>query len=366
MSKDAQKNPPLHPISVGPARAPHHNLFMVVRRKLRTGKGDSSRRAHGRRRAVALEPLAQEYLRERRLAGMSVATLNQDRWGLARIAAVTDTLPIDRAAALAIFDVGLKPTSLGQLVSVVKRIFRWVEEIHGIPSPIKGFRPKTGRRSMPRVLTEMEIEALLAVARKPLLLALVMLILDTGLRIGEVESLTKQSIKRFAGRIVLEVEGKTGERGVPMSPYVADMIEALGDDVLIWKSRTGRALKADALQKRIRRLMKKAGMSGPRLGPHSLRHTYATAFIVNGGDVAFLKDLLGHDSIETTEKYVTLAAVHLHAAHGRYGLSAVMGWGEDKLLRPPTPAHVTVSGGVITHVSDAWICDVPDPATMDS
>ena len=43
-----------------------------------------------------------------------------------------------------------------------------------------------------------------------------------------------------------------------------------------------------------------------------------------------------------------------------------MGWGADKRLRPPTPAHVTVSGAVSTHVSDAWNCDVPDPATMDS
>ena len=71
---------------------------------------------------------------------------------------------------------------------------------------------------MPRVLTEMEIEALLAVARKPLLLALVMLILDTGLRIGEVESITKQSIKRFAGRIVLQVEGKPANVGFQCLP----------------------------------------------------------------------------------------------------------------------------------------------------
>ena len=216
------------------------------------------------------------------------------------------------------------------------------------------------------MLTEDQIEALLAAATKPLQQALVALILDTGLRIGEVEDLTKENIRRSAGRMEVVVEGKVGERGVPVSPHVVEMLEALGDDVLIWKSRTGRRLRAGDLAKLVMRLMKRSGLTGKRLGPHTLRHTFATNFIINGGDVAVLKDLLGHRTIATTQKYVTLAAVHLHDAHRRFGLTAVMGLGTGKSRPQPQPPHVKVTGGVVTHCEDEWICPVPDATVMDS
>ena len=107
-------------------------------------------------------------------------------------------------------------------------------------------------------------------------------------------------------------------------------------------------------------MMARAGITGRRLGPHTARHTFATRFIRRGGDVAVLKELLGHKSIQMTQKYVTLAGRDLHAAHAKF--AAQLDLGGAKLHRP---AHVTVYRGVKTHVEEEWACPVPDPATME-
>ena len=58
----------------------------------------------------------------------------------------------------------------------------------------------------------------------------------------------------------------------------------------------------DALRSLATRLAKRSGVS--RLHPHLLRHTYATRFLLNGGDVFLLKQNLGHTSLAMVEKYV--------------------------------------------------------------
>ena len=340
---------------------------MVSRRKLKTG---GSRRAQPagrsrRRRSLTMEQVAEEYRRERKNQGVSLATSRQDGWGLAKIMAVTDTLPIDRATAIRIFDGNYKGTSRNQLIGLVKKLFKWVEEVHGIPNPIANYRAIPARRSEPKVLTQDEIRRLLDVARTLQNVALVMLIIDTGLRIGEAHSVTKASLLRYDDRLEVEVTGKTGMRRVPVSPVVFDMLMALGNGDVIWTTKQGKAVKVEALQSRFRRMMKRAGMSGERLGPHTMRHTAATHFIRNGGHVMMLRDLLGHGTVETTEQYVTLAGNDLHAAHGRYGLTAVMGLGGTEPPRPKPQPHVTVSGGVVNRVEGEWSCDLYDWALRD-
>ena len=298
--------------------------------------------------------------------GAAVATVKQDEWGLKKIAAVTDRLPINRATAIRIFDGKYGGTSRNQLITVVKRIFNWVEENYGFPNPIANYRAIPAKRSQPRVLTEDEIRLVLDVAKNAINLAVVMLILDAGLRIGEVHSLTKQSLRRYDDRLELEVDGKAGTRTVPVSPVVFEMLMALGDEIHVWTSREGKPLQVGALQSRVRRMMKRAGMSGRRLGPHTLRHTCATLFIRNGGHVLLLKDLLGHQSVETTEGYVTLAGNDLHLAHAQYGLTAVMGLGAGRPKGSQPAAHVTVSGGVVNRFDDEWICPVPGTAQLES
>ena len=148
--------------------------------------------------------------------------------------------------------------------------------------------------------------------------ALVLTLLDTGLRLGEITSLHVADLQDGW----LMVNGKTGERQVPVSTEVLGLIwnQVSGDDV--WSSMKSGRLTRRGVQLTLSRLIADAGIQrtrpGQRIGPHALRHTFATWYIRRGGKVAVLKDILGHDKIETTMLYVTLAGVDVAADHAKY------------------------------------------------
>ena len=136
----------------------------------------------------------------------------------------------------------------------------------------------------------------------------------------------------------MQVNGKTGERQVPVSPEVLDLIwgQVAGDDV--WPSVKGGRLTRGGIQLILSGLIRNAGIQrtrlGQRIGPHCLRHTFATWYICRGGKVAVLKEILGHDKIETAMLYVTLAGVDVSADHALYSSVGQLGLiRENPLLR---------------------------------
>lgn len=57
-----------------------------------------------------------------------------------------------------------------------------------------------------------------------------------------------------------------------------------------------------------------------RMNPHKFRHTFATHFIINGGDPFSLRDLLGHTNIETTKIYVDMSPKDLKTKHTKHSI----------------------------------------------
>ena len=95
--------------------------------------------------------------------------------------------------------------------------------------------PPKVRRKFPRTLEPGEITRLLAYPHSQRDLALVALPLDTGARVGEIANLRWPDVK--AG--LLRVDGKSGERPIPLSPRVQQLLVGLGDTEHIWLGRYG-------------------------------------------------------------------------------------------------------------------------------
>lgn len=138
------------------------------------------------------------------------------------------------------------------------------------------------------------------------------LYLDCGLRRSETFNLCWQDV-HFAERYLF-VKGKgRKERFVALPGFIADRLKVffimcgVPDDVAglsspVFTLMTGDPFTEDALKDVYARLKRRTGIE--RLHPHFLRHTFATSYIVSGGDVLMLREILGHYDVEITQHYV--------------------------------------------------------------
>lgn len=196
-------------------------------------------------------------------------------------------------------------------------------------------KPRMERRLI-KPLTMDQARLLLAgINKRPFqgqrLWTMVVLILDTGLRVSEVLGLKMDQVDFQAG--VLRVMGKGGkEREVPFSStakqalwnYIARRGEIPSQDV-IFVSQYGQQLDRCWMQKALRIVNRKVGLQGVRLSPHTLRHTFATQYVINGGDAFSLQQMLGHSTIEMVKVYVALANRDLAMLHRRFSPMERMG-----------------------------------------
>ena len=95
-------------------------------------------------------------------------------------------------------------------------------------------------------------------------------------------------------------------RAVPASPQVEN----------VFLTVNGHPLTENSVKLMFARLAHRSGVR--RLHSHLCQHTFATRFLINGGDVFTLQQILGHSSLEMVRHYVNLAANHVAIQHQKY------------------------------------------------
>ncbi|MBA7552343.1 Tyrosine recombinase XerC [subsurface metagenome] len=139
------------------------------------------------------------------------------------------------------------------------------------------------------------------------------LIMDNGVRAGEVCSLLKQNIKEET----IVVYGKVGWREVPISDETKRLLRqvaATSPDGHVFHGHKG-PLTRFGIYRIVREHMEKAGIKGPKLGPHRIRHAYGKNYLVEGGDLRSLQEIMGHTDIKTTQKYAALNLTDIIKKH---------------------------------------------------
>ena len=136
------------------------------------------------------------------------------------------------------------------------------------------------------------------------------LMLDCGLRVSEVVNLDVDDINKDLG--VIKVYGKGNkEMLVPLTDSVIKyydkyiFLQCKHSGPLFIDYDTGLRITASGISQMLRRIKKDYGFK--KLHPHYLRHTFATLFLVNGGDPVHLQIILGHTTLYMTEQYLHLA-----------------------------------------------------------
>jgi integrase/recombinase XerD len=270
--------------------------------------------------------------------GLSRNTLAAYRSDLSQLAAflhergtaMADARHGDLAAFLA--SLSAAPTTLQRKLACVRSFYRHLRREgiidHDPTADLRGPR-RSGR--LPHVLSREQVSRLLAQPKgtEPCALrdrALLELMYACGLRASEVVGLELTDVDEQEG--MLRARGKgSKERLVPVGraalaalrAYCARgrplLVELRPEDHLFVNAR-GRALTRQGLYKIIERYARGAGLAG-KMGPHTLRHTFATHLLAGGCDLRSLQEMLGHADLSSTQIYTHLSAERLKETYFR-------------------------------------------------
>ncbi|MEN9787031.1 MAG: hypothetical protein RLZZ299_2295 [Pseudomonadota bacterium] len=216
------------------------------------------------------------------------------------------------------------PASLQRRIATLRTFYRWLQrEGHVSESPAERLRAPRVRRGLPRTV---EIEEATPIVETPVgegvratrNRALLELAYGGGLRVSELAALDAGDVDLDAG-VVRVRRGKGGkERLVPIGPPAVEAVRAwLGPRAAqaaapVFVADGGRRLTTRALYDVVRR----AGVQqGRHLHPHMLRHSFATHLLAGGADVRAIQEMMGHESLATTQRYTAVDTEQLGRTH---------------------------------------------------
>ena len=225
---------------------------------------------------------------------------------------------------------GLSPATASRRRASVRQFYRFVlGETWRVDDPSRRVEAPRKGRSLPRVLSRAEMDALIAAAgardgAQGLRLAcMVELAYASGLRISELTGLTLNAMARDPAYLI--VKGKGGkERLAPLNDTARTAVKAYlevrpgflpkGDKANPWlfpsRGKGGR-LTPRRFAQLLDEAAADAGIDPARVSPHVLRHAFATHLLEGGADLRVVQTLLGHADIGTTQIYTHVASDRL-------------------------------------------------------
>ena len=226
-----------------------------------------------------------------------------------------------------------RASTAARLLSSLKRFYRHAvrQNLITVDPTLRIEAPKLPR-SLPKTLTEADVESLLAAPAvdEPLGLrdrAMLEVLYASGLRVSELVTLKTPQISRDMG--VVRVLGKgSKERLVPLGEEALGWLERylrdsrpvlLGQrvsDALFVTARAA-AMTRQSFWHLIRRYSLQAGLHKP-ISPHTLRHAFATHLLNHGADLRVVQLLLGHSDISTTQIYTHVARERMKQLHAKH------------------------------------------------
>ncbi|MBE0478138.1 tyrosine recombinase [Candidatus Aerophobetes bacterium] len=235
--------------------------------------------------------------------------------------------PLLRKYLKTLLDEGKEHSTIARKTSSLRCFFQFLDRKNLIKNfPYQAMRGPKIKRKIPSFLEEEEAEKLLdrmqgegfSFQRDK---AIVELLYATGMRLAELVNLNAGDVD-FDAELV-RVKGKRGkERLIPVGSFALcalkeylkwreERISRLSFEVgALFLNKSGKRLSDRAVRERLRMYIEKVGIE-KHVSPHTLRHSFATHLINRGADLRSVQELLGHESVSTTQIYTHIAPSYL-------------------------------------------------------
>ncbi len=218
---------------------------------------------------------------------------------------------------------GLQKTTVSRRLSTARSFFRFLQrEGYLTSNPAKLIaNPKTPK-PLPRFLT---VDDAFSLVERPQGIgflpardrAILELLYASGLRVSEVSGIDTEDVNFRESLVKIRGKGKK-ERIVPVGTKAMDALKAYLVERMLKKSRekalflnrAGNRLTDRGVRRVVVKYARAIALHG-RIGPHTLRHSFASHLLQGGADLRVIQELLGHSSLSTTQKYTHLDVAHL-------------------------------------------------------
>lgn len=218
---------------------------------------------------------------------------------------------------------GLNKVTVTRRLSSIRSFFKFLHrEGYILSNPAKLVSNLKTPKLLPRFLSVDDVFSLLEKPEGIGLIpardkAILELLYSSGLRVSELSGLNTDDLNIKESLIKIRGKGKK-ERIVPVGSKAIDaiksyMIERIllkTKDKALFLNRTGTRLTDRGVRRIVVKYARAIAMNG-QIGPHTLRHSFASHLLQGGADLRAIQELLGHSSLSTTQKYTHLDITHL-------------------------------------------------------
>ena len=218
---------------------------------------------------------------------------------------------------------GLKKSTVGRRLATIRSFYRFLHREGFVKvNPAKLVNAPKLPKLLPKFLT---VDDAFSLMEKPEGIgfmpardrAILELLYSSGLRVAELSGLNQDDVNIREGLVKIRGKGRK-ERIAPIGRKALDALRAyVIERVLLKKkekafflNRSGTRLTDRGVRRIVVKYARAALIDG-RIGPHTLRHTFATHLLQGGADLRVIQELLGHASLSTTQKYTHLDIQHL-------------------------------------------------------
>lgn len=221
---------------------------------------------------------------------------------------------------------GLKKTTLSRKTAALKSFFKYLNREGWIEhNPADLLSAPKKEKYLPSIINEIDMTEFLddfLIGEEPLQLrnkAIFELLYSSGLRVSELIALNIQSVEKQEN--VLRIMGKgRKERIVPIGECAQSAIRCYiehgrpfllkNEEFALFLNHRGERLTARGIEYILEQCIKKGALKY-KVTPHVFRHSFATHLLDNGADLRVIQELLGHESLSTTQIYTKVSKTHL-------------------------------------------------------
>ena len=224
--------------------------------------------------------------------------------------------------------------TMARKIATLRSFHKWMERTgHAATNPMTLIRSPKQPKRLPKAITVDQIERLLAAPDANDLLgardrAILEALYSTGMRVSEVVGLNRGDLNESGECVHIRGKGKR-ERMAPLGGHamaaVRHYVKLLetekgslpsGPTAPLFINKNGTRLSTRSVRRKVAKYLTQAGLD-PDISPHTIRHSFATHMLDNGADLRSVQELLGHQSLSSTQVYTHLTSGRMREAYDK-------------------------------------------------